>query len=91
MRKTFCDRCGTQCVNVTIHLNGAVSHTTNQGEIVGTDEIRPFEVCKNCFTLLQELLGLTVVPQERDDFGPQDSRAVLARPAPPPLRVSEVP
>lgn len=66
MRKTFCDRCGVQCVNTVVHLHGAIEHTTSRGENVGHDEIRPVELCDGCYGLVKELVGLTEIPQERD-------------------------
>jgi hypothetical protein len=80
MRKTFCDSCGTQCVNVTIHLNGAVIHTTNKGEQAGYDELSPVELCKDCFEPIQKQFGMVARPGEYA----QDSMA-MARPVPPPL------
>jgi hypothetical protein len=64
MRKTFCDRCGEQCVNTIVHLYGTVEHQTNQGEQVGGDDIKQVELCNRCFKLVQELVSLTVRPQE---------------------------
>ncbi len=66
MRRTFCDRCGAQCVNTTVRLHGAIEHSTSAGEQVGYDEIRPVEVCAACYRLVKKLLGLEEIPQERD-------------------------
>jgi hypothetical protein len=66
VRKIFCDRCGTECINTVAHLNGVVEHKTSQGEQVGMDEIKPVELCKLCFSVLADLLGLIVTPQEMD-------------------------
>jgi len=80
MRKTFCDGCGAECINTTVHLNGAVSHTTNQGEQVGYDDIKPVELCLDCFAPIQKALGMTVRPQEMD--GPVRADYAMARDIP---------
>lgn len=89
MRKIFCDGCGTECVNLTVHLHGAISHTTSAGEQVGYDDLRPVELCMTCFEPIQERLHITVRPQEMDGFGSDGEIAV--RPVPPPLAASELP
>lgn len=48
MRKTFCDRCGGECVNRTVIVSVAEQHTTAAGEPVATDEWRPVELCGPC-------------------------------------------
>jgi len=88
MRKTFCDGCGTECINLTVHLSGALVHTTSQGEQVGYDEMKPVELCKDCFEPIQKMYGIEIRPQAADGYGPDMARAVAA---PPPLMMSEVP
>ncbi len=66
MRKTYCDRCGVQCVNTMVHIHGVIQHQTSQGESVGSDEIKPVEICLECYRLVKELLDLTEIPQEMD-------------------------
>lgn len=66
MRRTFCDRCGAQCVNTTGHVGGYVEHTTSQGQQVGTDELVPGDLCKDCTTAVIEFIGLKVVPREME-------------------------
>ena len=64
MKKTFCDGCGTECVNSTVHLSGAIIHSTSRGEQVGYDDMRPAELCTGCFAPIQKALNITVRPQE---------------------------
>jgi len=89
MRKTFCDRCEKQCVNTIVHIYGTIEHQTSQGEVVGGDDIKPVELCKTCFDLVYDLLGLVIRPQEMA----RDSEMAMAvhRPVPPSLLASEVP
>jgi len=64
MQKTFCDKCGAQCRNLTVHLEGGIRHTTSRGESVAHDYIRPVDLCKDCADPLIESLKLVIVPDE---------------------------
>ena len=66
VRKTFCDRCGAECVNTTGHFGGHVEHTTSKGETVGIDEIEPMHLCNACIDVAQALLGFRIRPQEME-------------------------
>ena len=48
MKKTFCDRCETQCVNTTIMVNLTTVHHTQDNTYVGEDNYSPVEICINC-------------------------------------------
>jgi hypothetical protein len=85
MRKIYCDSCGGECVNTTVHFHGAIQHTTNKGEQVGYDELSPIELCTNCAEPVIKAFGMEIRPQS------MDSEMAIARPVPPPLMVSEVP
>jgi hypothetical protein len=69
VRKIFCDRCGSECVNTVAHLHGSVEHQTNRGESLGYDEIKPAELCLSCFGVLKELLGIVMIHHEPDRDG----------------------
>lgn len=43
-----------------------MEHTTNKAEVAGYDDIRPVELCKDCFATVKDLLGLVVVPGTDD-------------------------
>jgi hypothetical protein len=62
VRKTFCDRCGAECVNTIGRIWGSVDHQTKAGEHVGNDELRPTDLCKACMDWVVEALGLKLVP-----------------------------
>lgn len=71
MRKTFCDRrrpdgsrCGAECVNWTLDLNGAVTHTTSDGKQVGYDNLKGAQLCKACGDELIDQFGLELAPDE---------------------------
>jgi hypothetical protein len=84
VQKTYCDRCGTECVNYTARFDGTITHTTSQGEIVAEDDIRRRELCLACSTVLIEEYGFKVIsgdvpePEELED--PTETvRAIQAR------------
>lgn len=55
MRKTFCDGCGKECVNVTYGLGLGARHHTKKGETVGNDEFSEADLCKDCVELIRRL------------------------------------
>lgn len=61
MQKTFCDRCGTECVHYSGRLYGHITHFTSQGEEVGEDSIKPLDLCKGCTEILCEF-GFKITP-----------------------------
>ena len=77
MRRTFCDRCGGECVNTTGHLSGHVEHTTKRGEQVGFDEMPSVDLCKDCTTAVIEFAGLKVRPRELEKDGPGFSAMMI--------------
>jgi hypothetical protein len=62
--KTFCDRCGGECVHWVLNLTGYVAHTTRGGEVAGEDEVKPRQLCKTCGEPAIALLGLVLRPAE---------------------------
>ena len=82
MRKTYCDGCGAECVNRVIVLQGSIQHHTNRGEQVGWDDLKPVELCQDCFEPIQKTLGIEIRPQDV----PPDYAVAIPRPL-----VSDVP
>ena len=62
MRKTFCDRCGAECVNFTAELHLAMTHTTNRGEHLDSEYNEPKgkQLCATCTRSLEEWLGVSL-------------------------------
>lgn len=60
MQRTFCDKCGTECVHYTLNLYGNIVHTTGQGERVAEDEIRAAQLCRDCAVPLIAAGGLAI-------------------------------
>jgi hypothetical protein len=58
MRKTFCDKCGDECVNGVDRIYFTREHTTNQGEVVGQDSTDGSELCLTCGDAARKVLGL---------------------------------
>jgi len=56
VQKTFCDRCGEPCVNLTVLVQVTDRHTTAAGELAGADEYRPAELCGTCGTAAKAAL-----------------------------------
>lgn len=56
MKRTFCDRCGKQCVNTTISVRIETLHHTSAGEFVGEDSNKPIEICKDCGREMEEFM-----------------------------------
>jgi len=81
MQKTFCDRCGRECTNYVLHLAGHVIHKTNRAEVVGEDEFKPNEYCKECSDMLVKLFNLRTYP--RHDHDTIDSDTAMVATAPP--------
>lgn len=82
MRRTFCDRCGGECVNTTGHFGGHVEHTTRQGEQVGFDEMPSVDLCRDCTAAVAEFAGLKVTPRELGKDGPGFSNTFEGGPVP---------
>ena len=82
MRKTFCDRCGEECVNSVVHVHISETHTTNRAEVVGDDEYAPAELCHSCGDALKEFLpSLGRLLYRKEPIGedePQMARAIEA-------------
>lgn len=71
--KTYCDRCGTECVNYTLNLYGNARHTTSQGEQVAYDEVKPVELCLGCEQGLAGYLGPAFrISHDSDSSEPAD-------------------
>jgi hypothetical protein len=70
MRKAYCDRCGTECVNGTCCVFICTEHTTSGGELVGQENAAS-ELCLSCGEEGRTLLGLkeTTGPVMFDDEG----------------------
>ncbi len=64
MRRTFCDRCGGECVNTVGHLYGVIEHLTSGGEQVGQDELKPVDLCHSCIRLGAAQFGMVAQPRE---------------------------
>jgi len=67
MKKTFCDRCGKQCVNTTVVISVRVVHHTKTGEYVGDDEHKPIEVCTDCEYELRQLFPQAFSMIQKDE------------------------
>jgi hypothetical protein len=67
MRKTFCDRCGGECINTTVILSVRQEHRTSDGAHVGEDEYKPLDLCNDCGALVKELVRLDKVDYIADD------------------------
>jgi|SRR5215471_3992476 len=91
MQKTFCDRCGRECVNFHINVHARAVHYTNKGEHL--DEEYPLgkdmvQLCRECadalaefgvnFHLLSEAELLELKRQREADMSgyPEDSEHV---------------
>lgn len=58
MRKTFCDRCGQECLNYHADLSVNGTHTTSQGVTVSDDDYRPpSQLCRHCTQSLVTWMG----------------------------------
>lgn len=60
MQKTFCDKCGAECVNYKMIVQGHVEHSTSQGEEVGEDYLGRRELCRGCGEAMITAFGFTV-------------------------------
>ena len=80
MRKTFCDRCGAECINTTGHIGGHIEHSTRAGETVGVDELMSSDLCKTCTEATVKFLGLVLRPRELEKDGPGYSGIVAGPP-----------
>jgi hypothetical protein len=66
MQKTYCDKCGAECVNYIARMYGSVQHTTSGGEQVAEDDIRALELCRGCFEPLAAEYKIRVRTVEAD-------------------------
>jgi hypothetical protein len=61
MRKTFCDKCGAECVHSVFRCTFQVTHftTANGGnqEEIGEDEFPWVDLCHDCGEEVQAFLG----------------------------------
>lgn len=77
-RKTFCDRCGTECVNFVGRITGFVVHTTAQGEVVGEDHFESQDVGSCCWDAVATFLGLKLTaPSDPPETAAPPSREIL--------------
>lgn len=60
MRFTRCDNCGRECVNTTVHVSVSIEQTTNHGEVIGYNDYRKKELCKECGGGLPEQLSMEI-------------------------------
>jgi hypothetical protein len=63
MRKTFCDTCGTECVNTVVQVNVTTMHQTQDGIHAGVDEYKPAELCVGCGDKLKAFLPMKLIQQ----------------------------
>jgi hypothetical protein len=69
-QRTFCDRCGKQCLGhlrSVIHLTELHFADANPREPVGEDSYRPADLCDVCTVIIKEALGKALVPGEHYD------------------------
>jgi hypothetical protein len=76
MQKTFCDKCGAECVNYTARFSGIITHTTSQREEVGEDYLGQKELCKDCTEALAAAFGFMI--RSRDDMLREKERRAVA-------------
>lgn len=79
MIKTFCDRCGNECVNFTFNLSGHIVHTTNKSEQVAYDEVRSLQLCRHCTEIMQAEFPVMVSRSEDYDGGDEMRAAARDR------------
>jgi hypothetical protein len=60
LTKTYCDKCGGECVYYTATLYGNITHTTGQGEVAADEGIEPVQLCKPCLDAVAAALSLTI-------------------------------
>ena len=68
VKKTFCDRCGSQCINTTVNITIVVVHHTKDLQYVGADEHKPIEVCLNCTDELRTLFPQAFILTPKDEM-----------------------
>lgn len=64
-KRTFCDRCGTQCVNTIVNLHIVTVHYMKDGVYVGEDEHKPIELCLNCTDEIKAIVPQAFQVRER--------------------------
>jgi len=68
MQKTFCDRCGAECVNYYATLNVQAVHQTSSGQMVA-EEFPPGpapQLCRVCKDSLEAWYGKALVLSEAE-------------------------
>ena len=63
MRRTYCDRCGGECLGRVGRLMLAVSHYAKGAVEVGEDEYRPRDLCGTCLDVLVDMFHLEAEPR----------------------------
>jgi hypothetical protein len=67
MKKTFCDRCGAQCVNTTVMVHIMTLHHTKDNTHVGEDQHDPAEICLNCASEVEAVIPQAFKLLQRDE------------------------
>ena len=76
-KRTFCDRCGAQCVNTIIMLHIVTVHHMKDGTYVGEDEHKPIELCLNCADEVKALVPQAFEVRSKE---PREEEAMMAAP-----------
>jgi hypothetical protein len=80
MQRTFCDRCGVECVNTTAHVAISVRHHMKDGKYVGEDEYKPAELCASCLKELEEFFPQAFALRFGKDDMPRDDTMIAHDP-----------
>jgi hypothetical protein len=75
MTRTFCDKCGAECVSSTTSVAVRTVHRSG-GQYVAEDEHRPVDLCFGCGTELITEYGIKVMPHDYDEPRELPVRAV---------------
>lgn len=62
MTKTFCDKCGAECVYYVLSVYGNATHRTADGTFAGEDDLRTKHYCRTCADKLAAEWGFKFSP-----------------------------
>jgi hypothetical protein len=61
--KTYCDRCRAECKFRTGRLHMEEMHARASGEMVSSDDYKPFDLCGECIDAVRAFLGDMLIIQ----------------------------